>query len=236
MTEGKPNVSIIIPTFNERENISHILHTIIASLRNVTYEILVIDDQSGDGTAHEVQQCARKYPQIHMLTHHGSRSLGRSILLGIKRSSGDTIIGMDADGNHDPKVIPSLLSALEHADLAVGSRYIPGGGMENFWRYWASYCFNIYLRIRYGFPIWDNTSGCYAIRKENLKKLKPDEIFSGYGEYHLRLVYIAKNRGLRIMEVPVYYKNRQYGQSKTRFFTMTRVYLSTARSLYKRFS
>jgi len=138
---------------------------------------------------------------------------------------------MDADFNHDPRLLASMIKKLSDADLVVASRFIHGGGMRDAWRYVTSYVFNLVLHYGFGFPIWDNTSGYYAIRRSSLGLIDPRTIYKGYGEYHLRLVYRAFQYGLRIKEVPAYYPSRRYGQSKSKFFTMVVAYMQTARDL-----
>lgn len=229
-------ISIVIPTYNERENIRGLINRIKKVLGRVLYEIIVVDDESPDGTA---EMIARKNSRIHLLSHPQPRDLGRSILMGINTARGDVIIGMDGDGNHDPRYIPRLLDALEHADLVVGSRFVHPDRFtsEESWLHFVqpatvrgvfSFLFNVILKYCFGFPIWDNTSGFYAIRKKTLLSLDPPSIYYGYGEYHLRLVYKAMQRRLRIIEVPVIYPPRLHGQSKSRLGRMFVTYVHTA--------
>lgn len=230
-----PHVSLIIPTYNERESIVGCIYRIetVMSDQSWTYEIIVIDDMSPDGTLTAVRRLQRSDPRIRSFSHSGQRDLGKSIYAGVTRARGYIIVGMDSDENHDAATIPLLLESLNWADLSVGSRYITGGGMENEFRYGASKWFNILLRVCFGFPIHDNTSGFYAIRKSHLLALDPSQIYYGYGEYHLRLIYRAMMSGLRITEIPVYYRNRLYGQSKSKLFTMVSIYLRTAFALHR---
>lgn len=231
-------ISIVIPTYNERENIRGLINRIKKAMGRVLYEILVVDDESPDGTS---EMIARKNPRIHLLSHPQPRDLGRSILMGINTARGDVIIGMDGDGNHDPRYIPRLLDALQNADLVVGSRFInqkisnlkhqiPNkfkvlkSEIQNI----GSFVFNAFLKFYFGFPIWDNTSGFYAIRRKTLQSLNPPSIYYGYGEYHLRLVYKAMQRRLHIVEVPVIYPPRLHGQSKSRLGRMFVTYVHTA--------
>lgn len=228
-------ISIVIPTYNERENIKGFIDGIKRALGRVLYEILVVDDESPDGTS---EMIARKNPRIHLLSHPQPRDLGRSILMGVEAVRGDVIIGMDGDGNHDPRYIPRLLDALQNADLVVGSRFVRPDRFtsEESWLHFVqpatirgvfSFLFNAILKYCFGFPIWDNTSGFYAIRRKTLQSLNPPSIYYGYGEYHLRLVYKAMQRRLRIVEVPVIYLPRLHGQSKSRLFIMLGTYVKT---------
>lgn len=232
-------ISIIIPTYNERDNITRLIKGTEKPLGRASHEILVVDDESPDGTAEIVKKLARKNPSIRLLSHTPPRDLGRSILMGVEAVRGDVIVGMDGDGNHDPGHIPRLLDALEHADLVVGSRFVfpDCSTSEESWLHFVqpatirgvfSFLFNAILKYCFGFPIWDNTSGFYAIRRRTLLALDPRSIFYGYGEYHLRLVYKAMQKQLTIVEVPVIYPPRLHGQSKSRIFIMLGTYLATA--------
>jgi len=222
-----PTLSIILPTYNESQNIIKIINTIHKVCKNISHEIIVVDDASPDGTYEKI----KKFPSVRSFLHPGTRGLGLSILYGIKNSRGHIILGMDADGNHDPHVIPHLLSSLQKADLVVASRFILGGGMSDTKRFWASFLFNNMLQRVFGFPITDNTSGIYAIHKIKLMSLGLADIYYGYGEYHLRLVWKAKKAGLTITEVPVYYGKRLGGESKSSLLVMIPTYLKTALAL-----
>lgn len=224
-------ISIVIPTYNERENIRVLLPAIqkvLRRLRDFQHEIVLVDDDSPDGTASLVRSFARRQKRIKVFVRKGKRGLGEAILFGITQSSGDIIVGMDGDGNHDPEVLPKMIRAMKTADLVIGSRFMQGGGMTDPFRYAVSFVFNGILRLLFRFPIWDNTSGYYAIQRATLRSLHLKKIFYGYGDYHLRLVYIAAQRGLRIQEIPAMYKRRLYGQSKSRLLIMLFTYLKTA--------
>lgn len=229
-------LSIIIPTYNEKDGVISLIEKICDELarKKYVFEILVIDDDSPDQTGYIVRRRFRRDPHIRTYIRNTDRSLGKSILFGVENARGNIIIGMDGDGNHDPSVIPHIIRKLAHSDLVVASRFVKGGGMEDRFRFLASWCFNAWLRLLYGFPIWDNTSGFYGISRDTLMTLIPSHIYYGYGEYHLRLVYYAHISGLRIKEVPVFYPNRQSGQSKSRLPTMVATYLHTARTLRTR--
>lgn len=223
-------VSVIIPTLNERDNITnliHILTNVFAGL-DFLHEIIVVDDASMDGTIDVVRTIAKRDKRVRLLAQPVRLGLARSIREGILKARGEIIVGMDADLNHDPMILPQLVNTLDDADLVVASRFVRGGGMAEVGRYWTSLVFNYILRLFFRFPIWDNTSGYYAVKTKTLSTLPVDTIYLGYGEYHLRLVYETMRRGLHIVEVPVFYKKRQFGQSKSRLFIMARTYLGEA--------
>lgn len=228
----KVNLSVIIPTYNERENIILLIKETQAVLKRISlpYEIIVVDDNSPDLTGAAVKK-EFKNKNIRAYVRKNDKGLATAILFGIKRSKGDIVICMDADFNHPAKKIPELLSDLQNSDLVVASRFIKNGGMEDKFRYLFTYLFNFFLKRILGFPTMDNLSGFYAIRKNKLLTLPLNFIYNGYGEYHLRLVYLAQKYGLRIKETPVYYPKRKYGYSKSNLFKMFFIYLQVAFSL-----
>ncbi len=223
-------VSIVIPTYNERENILLLLETLQEQDRknkDYTYEVVVVDDDSPDDTAEEV---AKKFkpPFLKLIVRKNERGLGTAIGKGMADASGEVVVGMDADFNHDPEILLDLVKKLDRCDLVVASRFIKGGGMDNKFRYFATKSFNLALRTIFAFPTTDNASGYYAIRKKDLEKLNLKKIYYGYGDYHLRLVYKAKVAGYKICETPVYYKERSYGESKSKLLRMAVSYLKEA--------
>jgi len=178
-----------------------------------------MDDNSTDNTAVYVRKLQKSLPHLHIIVRKKNRGLGSSIKDGILASQGSIIVGMDADFNHDPNTLPFLLQTLQTCDLVVASRFKKGGGMADGIRMLPTFLFNGFFRIL-GMPIWDNTSGYYAIRKKTLLNLGLDRIYYGYGDYHLRLVAFAHKTKLQITEVPTYYKKRLGGVSKSKFLNM----------------
>lgn len=230
----KPFISIILPTLNERENIKRLIPQIVQVLTKHDYtyfEIIMVDDASNDHTYEEAVKLTKIYPQLKPFQRSHPDDLGNAILFGVVRSKGEIIVGMDADGNHDPKILPTMLEKLSKHDLVIASRFIDGGGMSNQYRYYTSYIFNKILMYGYQFPTTDNTSGYYAIKKTMLNTLKPSLIYFGYGDYHLRLVWKAAKVHAKIAEVPLFYQERIYGQSKSKLATMAWNYLKVARKL-----
>lgn len=232
----KPLVSIVIPTYNERENILELVPAILGIANRLTqyrFELVIVDDDSPDGTAAAVKRRFGKNPAVRVFLRKGQRGLGEAILHGIRKAKGEIIVGMDADFNHDPASLPLLLDALRTSTIAIASRFIPGGGMDDRLRYTGTLLFNLFLRIVLRFPSSDNASGYYAIRKIDLGKLGVERIYFGYGEYHLRLLHLAKRQGFTFSEVPVYYPRRRHGVSKSRLLRMAITYIVEAfRLLY----
>lgn len=216
----KPFISVIIPTYNEAGSIVALVEALQKVLHGYHYEIIIVDDRSIDGTAALIQNKFSKDKTIDLHVHQPPSSLGDSILQGIRSARGTVIIGMDADFNHEPVVIKKLLQKISNNDLVIASRFISDGGMENQYRYWMSYLFNSFIKKLFKFPVMDNTSGFYAVRSSFLKKLPISEVYQGYGEYHLRLVYLAMLNCGRITEVATFYKNRNSGESKSKLWNM----------------
>jgi len=215
-------ISIVIPTYNEAENILHLLEKLVVALskKDELFEVVVVDDNSPDGTAKIIKSRYKSHPNIRVFTRLNERGLSTAILYGIKKTKGDVIIGMDADFNHPPEGVLRLISPLERHELVVASRFKKGGGMHGRLRYVCTYIYNLFLKYGLGFPTMDNMSGFYAIHKQDLIKLGIEKIYKGYGEYHLRLLWRAKLNKLKIKEIPMYFDKRMFGKSKSNLFDM----------------
>lgn len=215
------HVSVILPTFNEAEAIvPHALHvSAVLTQAGYKHEVLVVDDDSPDWTAKVVQEIGIRNQNIRVLVRKKNHGLGLSIGDGIRAAKGDVIIGMDSDGNHDPSDMPTMLKHLAgDTRLVVASRFAGSGGMKG-WRMLPTFLFNAMFRL-FGFPIWDNTSGYYAVRKTDLITLGLKRIYYGYGDYHLRLVFYAASAGWKMVEVPTTYQPRLGGASKSKLVKM----------------
>lgn len=218
-------VSVILPTYNEKDAIvAHVSNIAkILSKLQCQFEILVVDDDSPDLTADIVKDIEN----VRVIVRKSDHGLGLSIGEGIEKAKGNIIIGMDADGNHDPRDIPNILANLtSDTKLVVASRFKGNGGMKG-WRMLPTFLFNAMFRL-FGLPIWDNTSGYYAARKSDLQKLGIKRIYYGYGDYHLRLVFYANNAGWKIVEVPTTYQARLGGVSKSKLLKMAIQYTAEA--------
>lgn len=250
----KPVISIILPTYNEASSIGKLLTRIQLVLPVNWIEVLVVDDSSTDGTATIVCNFAQKYPWIKLLQRsEAKRNLGESILHGLRLARGKIVIGMDADGNHRPEDLPRLLRTFAKTQsssnasaapirgrkflrpaLVVCSRFENLDGAIQSWRSWASWCFNAFLYYGYKLPVRDSTSGFYALLNAPLMKLSVKEIYSGYGEYHIRLVARANQAKWAISEVGIVYGKRLGGKSKSQLFHMFGTYLATAKAESRR--
>lgn len=222
--DEEPDVSVILPTYNERENIV----ALVEELRNRflagnhSHEILIVDDRSPDGTGAAVTDAFNNDPNVRLITRLQNPGLAYSIREGIERSRGKIIVVMDTDFNHKPKDAVLLFEIVRHVDLVIGSRFTFGGGMSNLVRYYLSYLYNIFLRLTLGTRMDENLSGLFAIKRECLFALDFDKIFWGYGDYFFRLLLRSQAKRFVHVELPVFYGERTSGVSKThvvRIFT-----------------
>jgi dolichol-phosphate mannosyltransferase len=229
------DLSILLPTYCEVGNISHLITAIEANLTPLhrQVEILVVDDNSPDGTAAAVQQLI-PLPgfTIRCLVRTQERGLASAIKYGILNACGNEILVMDTDFNHSPDNLPLMLQTLQDHDLVIGSRFVKGGGMEDRGRYLGSLLFNLFIRLVLWNPIHDNLCGFFAMRRGTLLQMDLDSIFSGYGEYFIRLIFFARKKGLKIQEIPVFYTLRTSGESKSNFLSMIVNYTGTTLRLF----
>ena len=214
-------VSIILPTYNESGNIIELLHAIITNIpENYVYEIIVVDDNSPDHTYQIVKDAFSNNPNIISILRTSDRGFAKSIRTGIEHSSGEQIIVMDTDFTHDPVEIPRILHVGKIYDIVSGSRYAPGGQMQDGFHYIGSFFYNVMLRLILRTQVQDNLGGYFTIQKSKLGSLPYDRIFFGYGEYFFRLLHYAQSQGMTIVEVPAKYCTRINGDSKSNYLKM----------------
>ena len=233
MTNSIHSVSVILPTYNERNHIGPLIDAVEENLEplGLALEIIVVDDNSPDGTAEVVRERQAHDPRLHLTVRRNERGLASAILCGLKQSTGDVVVVMDTDFNHDPAMLPQMVKFLEYYDIIVGSRFTMGGGMEDQFRYYSSFLYNFYVRLVLRTQVQDNLSGFFAMMRDKLFRLDVETIFRGYGEYFMRLLFLASAAYLTILEVPVYYRLRRHGQSKSRFGHMLVGYTLTVLAL-----
>jgi dolichol-phosphate mannosyltransferase len=208
---------VVIPTYNERENIAPLLGHILELPR---FRVLVVDDNSPDGTAEIVAQIAAEDSRVGLLSRPGKQGLGTAYLDGFRRALAEGasyIYEMDADFSHDPRYLPSLLEASEtRYDLTLGSRYVPGGGTSDWGavRKLISQGGNIYARLILGLPVMDATGGFRCYRRQVLETLDLDAIRSNGYSFQIEMVYRTLQAGFQIGEVPIMFPDRRVGHSK----------------------
>ena len=218
----KSDSLVIIPTYNEKENIEKIINAIFSLEKQ--FDILVIDDGSPDGTAEIVKNLSQTLPRregLYLLERSGKLGLGTAYIMGFKwalEHGYDYIFEMDADFSHDPKDLPRLYSACadEGNDMAIGSRYVSGVNVVN-WpidRVLMSYFASKYVKVVTGFNVHDTTAGFVCYKRRVLETIELDKIrFKGYG-FQIEMKYTAHKIGFKIKEVPVIFVNRVEGTSK----------------------
>ena len=208
---------VVLPTYNEAENVIGLARDVLAI--DAPLEILVVDDASPDGTGDLVAQAGIGEPRLLLLRRPGKLGLGTAYLAGFRHGlehGFDRILTMDCDRSHHPRHIPALLAATDAADLAIGSRYVPGGGILN-WpphRRALSAFANLYARTLLRLPIRDCTSGFRCYRSEALAAADPFGIRSSGYSFLEELAWRIHRRGLRIAEVPIVFEQRTAGVSK----------------------
>jgi dolichol-phosphate mannosyltransferase len=208
---------VVVPTYNERAN----LPVLVAGLlEHAGVRVLVVDDQSPDGTGETADALARERPgRVDVLHRTARRGFGRSYIDGLTVAIGervDVVCQMDADLSHDPRHLPALINATAHADLAIGSRYIPGGAIVN-WplrRRLLSRFANMYIRAIARVNARDCTSGYRCWRRDALAALPLDRFFSDGYSFLVEMLFVASRNGYRIAEVPITFVERREGESK----------------------
>ncbi len=208
---------VIIPTYNESENIGKLVAEVIAHLPGAS--ILVIDDNSPDGTGGIVDGLADRNPALHVIHRPGKMGMGNAYNQGFRyamEQGYDVVFEMDADFSHKPSDLPRLLDALQENGLVIGSRYVDGGGTMNWGlaRKVISMSGNLYARTVLGMDVRDSTAGFRCYRVQALKKVDLDMVKSdGYG-FQVEMAYRIQQAGYGIKEVPIFFEDRRAGQSK----------------------
>ncbi len=209
-------LSIIIPTYNERENLAPLVSRLEKALES-EHEIIIVDDNSPDGTADAALALAKGVPQLRLVRREGKKGLTSAVLAGAAAAKGEIILVMDADLSHPPESVPALASALAGSDLAIGSRLMKGGGVES-WpmhRRMISRGADSLARLVLGIRCSDPLSGFFAVRKSVLAGTR----FRTKG-YKLLLNILADNRSIRVAEVPYMFRDRFAGKTKLGAFEM----------------
>ena len=212
---------LILPTYNEAENVEAVVRASLAQLGKAggPHTVLIVDDNSPDGTGQIADRLAEELDRLHVLHRPGKQGLGRAYLDGFAlalENGADLVMEMDADFSHDPADIPRLIAASGAADLVLGSRYVPGGGVLNwgFMRRALSWGGSAYARILLGLPVRDLTGGFKCFNARVLRGLDLSGVHAdGYG-FQIELTYRAVKAGFTVAEVPILFRERRVGQSK----------------------
>lgn len=209
---------VIVPTYNERDNITRIVPLILA--QDERLEVLVVDDNSPDGTGQLADEMAAASPRVHVLHREQKAGLGKAYLAGFDWALArpyEYIFEMDADFSHDPSHLTEFLAAIQNADLVLGSRYRDGKVTVVNWpitRLLLSYAANIYARRVTGLRLWDGTGGFKCFRRKVLEAIPLKEVKSNGYAFQIEMSFRAWKKGFRIAEIPIVFHDRTEGESK----------------------
>jgi dolichol-phosphate mannosyltransferase len=209
---------VVLPTYNEAENLPHIVGEIF-SLGIEGLEIIVVDDNSPDGTGQTAEELASRHPgRLQVIHRQGKLGLGSACLRGFEEAlarGANYIVEMDADFSHTPSYLPLFLEKMNSCDLVIGSRYVKGGRADERWSIWRrllSRGGNLYARLVTGLAVQDTTSGFRCYRREVLEDLPP--IGSEGYAFQIEMAYVCQKKGYRLCELPIYFEDRTCGRSK----------------------
>ncbi len=212
---------VVLPTYNEADNLPQMAAALWA-LPATELSILVVDDNSPDGTGQAADQLAARNPgRLNVIHRPGKNGLGTAYIEGFTHAIGEgaqVIIQMDADFSHSPSYIPAMLEHLENYDVVIGSRYVAGGKLDERWefgRYLLSWFANsLYTRLILNAKTHDTTAGFKAWRRETLLGIGLDRVKSNGYVFQVEMAYLAERLGYRALEIPIYFEDRRIGQSK----------------------
>ena len=212
-------ISVIVPTYNERENLEELFDRISRALEGYEYEIIIVDDDSPDGTWEFAQQLGKRYP-VKVIHRTNEKGLSSAVIRGFREASGDVFVVMDADLQHPPEVIPELLKAIEDgADVAIASRYVPGGGVKNWYWYRKLISKGAIMIGRLALPkirnVKDPVSGFFALRREVVEGVNLNPV-----GFKILMEILIKGKYGKVAEVPFTFGLRKAGESKLGTKTM----------------
>jgi dolichol-phosphate mannosyltransferase len=215
-------VSIVLPTYNEKASILTLVNAIHEAVKDYEHEIIVVDDNSPDGTYELVKQAGLPYSKAILRT--ADKGFAKSIRCGIENSTGNIIVIMDSDFNHNPAYLPMMIDNLRFYHCVSASRFVYGGDMGHRTRHILSWVFNIFVRLMTGGKITDSLYGYLAIHKNDLQNVPFDKIFWGYGDYCIRLMYYFQRHRFNVLQFPAVNGKRIAGEGNARFFKVFRQY------------
>ena len=216
-----PRIVVVIPTYNEKENISAITEALLELPAQLN--LLIVDDNSPDGTGQIADQLAAQFPgRVFVLHRYEKGGLGPAYIAGFKealRLGADYIIQMDADFSHQPKYISELIAKLESGcDLVIASRFAPGGGVDENWSIYRKllswFANRVYTRLLLNIPVYDATAGYRIWRRATLVGLNLDRVRSNGYVFQVEMAYVTCRLGFQVAEIPIYFPDRQRGESK----------------------
>lgn len=210
-------IYVIVPTYNERENITDLIDRLLAL--ELQAHVVVVDDNSPDGTGQIADNLARQRDRLSVIHRPGKLGLGTAYIAGFKKGlaeGADRLITMDADFSHDPSYIPALVALADHFHITIGSRYVPQGGIENWGRRrrFLSWAANLVARTALGLKGKDCTAGFRCYHREVLLNIDLDSIFSNGYSFLVEMLFKCQQKGYTVGEIPIVFTNRARGQSK----------------------
>jgi dolichol-phosphate mannosyltransferase len=216
---NKPDTVVIVPTYNEVDNIQELITQLLALPVNLG--VIVVDDNSPDGTGDVADQCSERYPdRVHVVHRPGKLGLGTAYIAGfhlaLDKLNAQQIMTMDADFSHNPRYIESMINKSESADVVIGSRYVEGGGSLNCtWkRIWLSKIANFIARAALGLHARDTTAGFRLYHNDVLQSIPLDQVFSNGYSFLVEMLFMCQRRGWHIGEVPIIFEDRRKGTTK----------------------
>lgn len=227
-------IFVVIPTYNEAENLP-VLAAEIWALNIPKLSIIVVDDNSPDGTADVAQKMAERRPDhFFLLSRKHGRNLGSAYISGFQfalQQGADYVIQMDCDLSHSPKYIPEMLAKIEKADVVIGSRYVAGGKLDEHWgtsQYFASWwANNVYLRLILNLQVKDATTGYKCWRADALQSIDLDSVCSNGYSFQFEMAYLAEKLGYEVVEIPISFEDRRIGDSRLGFPSVIEAALRT---------
>ena len=216
-------LTVVIPTYNEAENLPRLVSALFSEPL-ADLHVLVVDDNSPDGTGHVAERLGRDFsPRLSVLHRAGKMGLGTAYIEGFRHAlqeGAQAIAQMDADSSHSPARLPLMVETLESCDVVLGSRYVPGGSVDVRWPLWRrslSAFGNLYARLILGLAVRDATGGYRLWRRETLLGMPLDQICSNGYAFQIEMTYVATRLGFHFKEIPIYFADRQWGYSKMSF-------------------
>jgi len=214
-------LTVVIPTYNEAENIAPMTGALFG-LDIPALSLLIVDDESPDGSGHIADDLASRYPdRMHVLHRTGPRGLGLAYIDGFRYAlehGADLVVQMDCDFSHSPRYIPQFLERIPDYDVVIGSRYVEGGKTDEDWglgrwllSWWAN---SIYTRLILGCKVKDTTAGFKCWRRETLQGIDLNSIHAQGYVFQVEMAYVTERLGYRVLEIPIYFEDRRIGRSK----------------------
>ncbi len=212
---NKQLISIILPCYNEKDNVILLIKKIKEILIDYIYEIIIIDDNSPDKTYETVNRL--NFSHVRPILRVKDKGLANSIRCGLEESNGDVLVVMDSDFNHRPEYLPFMIDNIKYYDCISASRFVYGGKMDSKIRYTLSWIFNIFARIVTKGMVTDCLYGYFAIKRHTLSRINFNDIFWGYGDYYIRLIYYLQKINTKILQFPAVNGKRVSGKGNSRF-------------------